>query len=181
MAASQGSGDDRSDPELLRALAADDRNALAELYRRHSAWLLARLSRRCADPDVVDQALQDTFVAVWRKPGAYRGSGEVAAWMWGIAIRRLIDQIRRRPAPLHQLDGTDAPSASAEEQVLLGVQHGALAGALDRLSPELRAVVQATVLDGLTTREAGRLLGIPAGTVKTRMMRAKPLLREGLA
>ena len=55
-----------------------------------------------------------------------------------------------------------------------------LAGALDRLSPELRAVVQATVLDGLTTREAGRLLGIPAGTVKTRMMRAKPLLREGL-
>ena len=42
-------------------------------------------------------------------------------------------------------------------------------------------MVQATVLDGLTTREAGRLLGIPAGTVKTRMMRAKPLLREGLA
>ena len=62
---------------------------------------------------------------------------------------------------------------AAEEQVLLGVEHGDLAGALGRLSPELRAVVQATVLDGLTTREAGRLLGIPAGTVKTRMMRAK--------
>jgi len=64
--------------------------------------------------------------------------------------------------------------------VLLGVEHGDLAGAMNQLSPELREVVQATVLDGLTTREAGRLLGIPAGTVKTRMMRAKAQLREGL-
>ena len=46
---------------------------------------------------------------------------------------------------------------------------------------ELRAVVQATVLDGLTSREAGRLLGIPAGTVKTRMMRARAQMREELA
>ena len=61
------------------------------------------------------------------------------------------------------------------------MEYGDLAGALDRLSPELRAVVQATVLDGLTTREAGRLLGIPAGTVKTRMMRAKAQMREALA
>ncbi|MGW2194947.1 RNA polymerase sigma factor [Streptosporangium sp. NPDC001682] len=70
---------------------------------------------------------------------------------------------------------------SAEEQVLLGIEYGELGQAMGRLSPELRAVVQATVLDGLTTREAGRLLGIPAGTVKTRMMRAKALLREELA
>jgi RNA polymerase sigma-70 factor (ECF subfamily) len=49
------------------------------------------------------------------------------------------------------------------------------------LSPELRAVMQATVLDGLTTREAGRLLGIPTGTVKTRMMRARAALRQELA
>ncbi|MEA2686385.1 MAG: hypothetical protein QOE93_1580 [Actinomycetota bacterium] len=172
--------DERTDADLLRAMAGDDRAALAELYGRHSAWLLARLSRRCADPDVVDQALQDTFVAVWKKPSGYQGSGEVAAWLWGIAIRRLIDQLRRRPAALHSLEGHDPTSPSAEEQVLLGVEHGDLAGALNRLSPELRAVVQATVLDGLTTREAARLLGIPAGTVKTRMMRAKPLLREGL-
>ena len=70
---------------------------------------------------------------------------------------------------------------SAEDLVLRGVEYGDLAGALRRLSPELRAVVQATVLDGLTTREAARLLGIPAGTVKTRMMRARGILREELA
>ena len=65
--------------------------------------------------------------------------------------------------------------------MLLGVEHGDLGGALARLSPELRAVVEATVLDGLTTREAGRLLGVPTGTVKTRMMRARAALREDLA
>lgn len=172
--------DERTDAGLLVAIADGDRDALAVIYRRHSAWLLLRLGRRCADPDLVDQALQDTFVAIWKRPGAYRGTGEVAAWMWGIAVRRLIDQMRRSRGPLRSLSPDDATSASAEELVLAGAEHGDLAGAMNRLSPELRAVVQATVLDGLTTREAAHLLGIPAGTVKTRMMRAKPLLREAL-
>jgi RNA polymerase sigma-70 factor (ECF subfamily) len=104
----------------------------------------------------------------------------VAAWIWGIGIRRLIDRLRRQPAASMRTT-VDATTASAEEEVLMKVEYGDLAGALQRLSPELRAVVQATVLDGLTTKEAGRLLGIPAGTVKTRMMRAKPLLREALS
>ncbi len=69
---------------------------------------------------------------------------------------------------------------SAEDQVLLGVEYGDLGGALGKLSPELRAVVQATVLDGLTNREAAHLLGIPQGTVKSRLSRAKPLLQEVL-
>ena len=175
------SGEDhRSDRELLEAVAADDRAALRVLYQRHAPWLVLRLSRRCADAGLVDEAVQDTFVAVWRKPGGYSGSGEVAAWIWGIGVRRLIDRLRRRPPTTTTRIAPDAVVPSAEEEVLAGVEHGDLAGALNRLSPELRAVVQATVLDGLTTREAARLLGIPAGTVKTRMMRAKPLLREAL-
>jgi RNA polymerase sigma-70 factor (ECF subfamily) len=172
--------DRRSDEQLLAAIADGDRGALAALYQRHSPWLLVRLSRRCADRDVVDMALQDAFVAVWRKPDAFQGRGAVAAWLWGIAIRRLIDQLRRRPA-LTIRPMREEVRVSAEEEVLLGVEHGDLAGGLERLSPELRAVVQATVLDGLTTREAARLLGIPAGTVKTRMSRARVQLREALA
>ena len=173
-------GDERGDEQLLLAVADGDRGALGTLYRRHSPWLLARLARRCSDREVVDMALQDTFVAVWRKPAAYQGRGEVAAWIWGIAIRRLIDQLRRRPAIIVDVS-SEAIRVSAEEEVLLGVEHGDLGGSLERLSPELRAVVQATVLDGLTTREAARLLGIPAGTVKTRMSRARTQLREALA
>jgi len=174
-----------SDADLLVAVRGGDRDALRVLHERHAPWLVLRLTRRCGDRAVVDEVVQDTFLAVWRRPEGYRGEGEVAAWIWGIGIRRLIDHLRRRPAPtpVHHTDLADAVPAtpSAEEHVLLGVEHGDLAGALNRLSPELRAVVQATVLDGLTTKEASRLLGIPAGTVKTRMMRARPILREALS
>lgn len=177
-----GPVEEPDDQALLGALAAGDRHALRQLYERHAPWLFLRLARRGADPGLVEDVVQETFVAVWRNSGAYRGTGEVAAWIWGIAIRRLIDRLRRRRPVLSGLVArTGQTEPSAEEQVLLGVQYGDLAGAIERLSPELRAVVQATVLDGLTTREAARLLGIPPGTVKTRMMRARAQLREALA
>lgn len=169
------------DAALLRAVARGDRRALAALHAEHAPWLVLRLSRRCSDPGLVDEVVQDTFVAVWRSASKWDGSGAVGAWIWGIGVRRLVDALRARPRPTAPLqDEMTGVVASAEEQVLLGVEHGDLAGALGRLSPELRAVVQATVLDGLTTREAGRLLGVPAGTVKTRMMRARAALREEL-
>jgi RNA polymerase sigma-70 factor (ECF subfamily) len=172
------------DADLLTRVADGDRHALEVLYRRHAPWLTARLNRRCSDPGVVDEVLQDAFVAVWKGADRYDGRGEVGAWVWGIAVRRLVDAVRRSPRPSAAL--LDVPETvdvvgSAEEQVLLGLEHGELGPALDRLSPELRAVVRATVLDGLTTREAGRLLGIPSGTVKTRMMRARAQLRKDLA
>jgi RNA polymerase sigma-70 factor (ECF subfamily) len=171
-----------SDADLVRAVAEGDRRALEDLYARHAPWLVLRLTRRCNDRALVDEAVQDTFVAVWRGARRWDGRGEVAAWVWGIGIRRLIDQLRSAPRPTEELPASwPGAEPSAEERVLVGVEYGDLAGALDRLSPELRAVVQATVLDGLTTREAGRLLGIPAGTVKTRMMRAKAQMREALA
>jgi len=172
--------DPRSDQQLLEAMAGGDRSALRSLHGRHAPWLLLRLGRRCADPAIVEEVVQDTFVAVWRKPAGYNGTGSVPAWIWGIGIRRLVDQFRRQRRPLVEVTEGMATTPSAEEQILLGVEYGDLGSALNRLSPELRAVVQATVLDGLTTREAARLLGIPAGTVKTRMMRAKPQLREAL-
>ncbi|WP_433347049.1 RNA polymerase sigma factor [Microtetraspora malaysiensis] len=168
-----------SDARLLGAVADGDRRALEIVYERNAPWLLLRLSRRCADQAVVDEAVQDTFVAVWRTAGKWNGKGEAAAWIWGIGIRRLLDLLRKRPLVVSP--AYEQIMVSAEEQVLLGIEYGDLGRALDRLSPELRAVVQATVLDGLTTREAGKLLGIPTGTVKTRMMRAKALLREELA
>ena len=83
------------DAALLRAVARDDEDALAALYDRHAGWLTVRMTRRCAMPDVVDHAVQDTFLAIWRDAGGYRGSGDVAAYIWGIGVRRLIDAIRR--------------------------------------------------------------------------------------
>jgi RNA polymerase sigma-70 factor (ECF subfamily) len=181
----------RDDAELILAVVDRELGALRVLHDRHAPWLTARLRRRCADPDIVAEALQDTFLAVWQGAHRYDGSGEVAAWIWGIGIRQLIGRTRRRPAPVPFADdalqaafghsGSADALVSAEDAALLGVEHGDLHGALSDLSPELHAVVQATVLDGLTTREAAKLLGIPSGTVKTRMRRARVALRGALS
>ena len=174
-----------TDAELLAAVADGDRDALRVLHDRHVVWVTARLRRRCADRDAVDEAAQDTFVAVWKAAGRWDGRGEPAAWIWGIAIRRLIGVLRTRGRWKRndKVAGVIESEimVAAEDQVLVGIEHGDLAAALRELSPELRAVVQATVLDGLTSREAGHLLGIPSGTVKTRMMRARIQLRGALA
>jgi RNA polymerase sigma-70 factor (ECF subfamily) len=177
--------DDRSDDELLVAVHDRDRGALNELYLRHESWLTVRLSYRCGDRGIVEEAVQDTFVKVWNLAGRYDGSGEVAAWIWGIGIRTLLHRMRPRKSLIDRLSAlrpthTSIDVTSAEDQALLAVQHGDVGGALGSLSPELRAVVQATVLDGLTCEEAARMLNIPSGTVKTRMMRAKRELREAL-
>ena len=171
---------------MLAAVAAGDRSAFEAFYRRFAPWLTARLRYRCPDAALVEDAVQETFLSVWRGSARYREQprGDVAGWLWQIGFRRLIDAIRGKGARdrlLGLLAGHHSPAApSAEEELLLGVQHGDLAGALARLSPELRAVMQATVLDGLSTREAAALLGIPVGTVKTRAMRARRQLREEL-
>lgn len=168
---------------LLRAVGRGDEDAFEVLVRAHTPWLEARLRRRCGDAEVVADVLQDTFVAVWRGARRWRGDGEVAAWIWGIAVRRLVSRLRGHPAPVpHDVDGAvDDLIVSAEEQVLLDVEHGDVGAALGRLSPELHRVMQATVLDGLTTREAAVLLGLPQGTVKGRVRKAKAQLRDDLS
>src|ERR1700761_741907 len=186
-----------SDATLLAAVGERDLDAMRALYDRHAGWLAVRLGRRCNDPDTVADAVQDTFVAVWQKPEGFRGDGDVAAWLWGIAIRRLLSRLRTRRdlvgAAGPELAGTAlagtalagaalaGAAPAAEDQVLLSVEYGDIGQALARLSPEMRAVIQAVVLDGLTAKEAARLLGMPVGSVKTRLSRGKAHLRAALA
>lgn len=176
--------DTSSDAELLARISAGDESALRELVERHHAWLTLRLRRRAGDDDLAATALQDTFVAVWRGAGTYRGDGDVGGWLWGIAVRRLISRLRTSPAPSPVDDAViarrSAVVVSAEDQLLAAVEHGDLGSALRRLSPELRLALQATVVDGLSTREAAHLLGLPHGTVKSRVRLAKAQLRTHL-
>lgn len=183
---------------LIAGIAAGDRHALELLYRQNAGWLTVRLQRRCADRELVDTALQDTFVVAWQRARSYTGAGDVGAWLWGIAVRKLIDQMRRRrPAPVDPvtITATGAPAfgpgaagptgvmsdPSAEAEVFAAHVGGDLGDAFRRLEPDLQAVLLATAVDGLTTREAAVLLGVPQGTVKTRLARARGQMQERLA
>lgn len=173
-------GEDRA---LVARIADGDRVALEMLYRRHAAWLTTRLQARCGDPELTDIAVQDTFLAAWKSARKYRGEGDVGAWLWGIAIRRLIDQLRKRRAtPLDPavIARSNTETASFEEHVFGDGTHGDLGDAMRELPDDLRAVLVATAIDGLSTKEAARLLGVPQGTVKTRLMRARHALQEAL-
>lgn len=180
---------EENDAALLRAVAVGDQAALARLYDRHAGWLHVRLTRRCPDPETVREVLQDTFVTVWRSAGAHRG-GEAGGWLWTIAARRLVDALRARERAERYAPVPAPPAPSAEDSVLDGLdgpdgvdglEYGDVGTALGRLGPELREVLRATVVDGLTTREAATLLGIPEGTVKSRALRARRELRAALA
>lgn len=171
------------DERLMRGVASGDTDALARLYDRHAPWLFLRLQRRAPDSGMVDEIVQDTFLAVWRGAGRYK-QGTVGGWIWTIAARRLVDAQRARgarPEDAAATVDTAHTAPSAEQDVLSGIEHGGLGTALDRLSPELRAVIQATVVDGVTTRDAAVLLDVPEGTVKTRARRARLQLREALS
>lgn len=72
-----------------------DRGAFELLYARNAPWLLLRLRRRCRDPELARELLQETFLTVWRAAASYRGDGTAVGWLWSIASGRLIDARRQ--------------------------------------------------------------------------------------
>jgi RNA polymerase sigma factor (sigma-70 family) len=171
--------------DLVRRTSRGDRRAFDELYRRTAPTLEARLRRRCADEDVVAEVLQETYLAVWRAAASFAGSataGSGIGWLWTIAANRLVDAFRRRArqGQLPAATRTETTAPAAEDEVLAGQIGQELEGALLALPAELRDVLRAMVLDGLSVRETSALLGVPEGTVKTRARRARIALREAL-
>ncbi|MFE2068221.1 RNA polymerase sigma factor [Streptomyces sp. NPDC059467] len=171
---------------LVRLVAKGDRAAFEELYRRTAPWMAVRLRRRCMDEQIVADVMQETYLTVWRAAGAFVGAtagGSAVGWLWTIAARRLVDAFRRRAHHAEPPPATVQQSAApaAEEEVLAATVSGDVGDALRRLAPELREVLQAMVLDGLSVRETAVMLGLPEGTVKTRARRARILMRKALA
>jgi RNA polymerase sigma-70 factor, ECF subfamily len=142
------------------------------------------LRRRCADEHVVAEVMQETYLAVWRAAGSFAGAavdGSAVGWLWTIAARRLIDAFRRRARESLPSTATEPVAPAAEDEALSDVVGDEIGVALARLAPELRQVLQAMVVDGLTVRETATLLGVPEGTVKTRARRARLAMREALS
>lgn len=161
------------DDELIAALAAGDDAALRQLFTRHAPWLAARLRTVLPPPDVED-VLQETFLAVWKGAGAYRPRGSPQAWMWVIARNQAALLLRRRgPATAPLVEGPQTGLDPAEAALVRAEIAAALAG------PE-GDVLRLMYVEGRPVAEVAALLGVPAGTVKSRAHRARRLLRVAL-
>jgi RNA polymerase sigma-70 factor (ECF subfamily) len=165
------------DDGLIAALAAGDDGALRELFTRHAPWLAARLRAALPPPDVED-VLQETFLAVWKGASRYRPRGTPRAWMWVIARNQAALLLRRRGPVTARLEGAwqagpDPAGATldpAEAAMVLADIAAALSG------PE-GEVLRLMYVEDRPVAEVAALLGVPAGTVKSRAHRARRMLR----
>lgn len=117
-------------------------------------------------------------MAIWRSAAAWNGSGEPAAWIWGIAQRRLVGVERRRSrweSPTSVSDGADP--GDADDVV---VERLRLESAVRSLDADLRSVIETTYVQDLSVEQSGIVLAVPAGTVKSRLKRARDRLRKEL-
>ena len=157
-----------------------DRHAFARLVRAHQSRVrqqLRRLTR--GDAALADDLAQETFVQAWLHLNDFRGDARLATWLHRIALTRFLQHVRRPHLPVEWLD-PDAQAAGdpghdprAVEDLARDVER-----ALQALSEIQRlAVVHCFHLD-LTHAEAAQVLGLPLGTLKSHLDRAKTRLRE---
>jgi RNA polymerase sigma-70 factor (ECF subfamily) len=178
------------DAEIVRQLARGDANALKVLYDRYSTNVFALLARMLGSGAEAEEQLQEVFLVLWREASRYDASrGSLRAWLYTMARRRALDVIRARgsrpqlgaeeDAALTQRgehsDETPEGSASAHQRA------AAVTIALAALPPKQREVLDLAYFQGLSQYEIAARLGVPVGTIKSRVRDAMIRLRAPLA
>ena len=165
------------DRELLSRIATGDEAAFKRLYARYADRVFRYALTLLRNRHLAEEVVQETMVAVWNGARTFRGTAQVSTWIFGIArnqahalLRREARGVRTANEPLVLPD----PAGQVEK-----VER--VRSALERLPPEQREVVFFAFYEGLSYREIARILGIPEGTVKSRMYHAKRNLAEVLA
>jgi RNA polymerase sigma-70 factor (ECF subfamily) len=171
--------------DLLRRVAERaDTTAFRELYQTYGPRVKAYMMRLGADAGTAEDLAHETLFAVWRRAALYRADkGSAEGWIFAIARNLRIDRLRRE-APwqelpqelLNRASGEALPDVALSERE----QQSRLRAALSNLPPEQHEVVALSYLDGLShTAIAGRL-GLPLGTVKSRLRIAYQKIRTAL-
>jgi RNA polymerase sigma-70 factor (ECF subfamily) len=176
----------RSDEDLIEAAAAGDGQALSALYDRYAAAVYALALGIVRNPEAAKEVTQEVFLSFWRRPGRFdrsRGSGR--AWLLSLAHHRAVDVLRRNRVR-HANSLTEEAAASDEdwtEEVVRSLEGARVREALAALPEAQREALVLAYYGGLTQREIAERLGIPLGTVKTRMrdglLRLRALLGGG--
>nr|WP_084515313.1 RNA polymerase sigma factor SigM [Nocardia acidivorans] len=171
-----------TDRDLLAAHARGERHAFAELLRRHRDHLWQTALRASYTPEDAADSLQDALLSAHRGAGGFRGDAEVRSWLHRIVVNACLDRIRRnklrRTVPLSDESVLEPPYPRddfARLDAALVVD-----AALFTLPAEQRTALVAVELEGYSIAEAAVLLGVPAGTVKSRCARGRRRLEEHL-
>jgi RNA polymerase sigma-70 factor (ECF subfamily) len=167
------------DAQLLERIAARDLKAFEQLYRHYQPRLARFLVNIVKRPQLVEEVLNDTMMAVWSTAANFRGASKVSTWIFAIAYRQGVKARSRWDEPLPDLPDNDQPSGEASPDELLhrSRAHYILVEAMNRLSADHRAVVDLTYFQGMGYREIAEIMGCPIDTVKTRMFHARRKLK----
>ncbi len=168
--------DDARDQALLQRVAADDREALEELYSRYHRRLARFLTRITFRYELAEEIINDTLWIVWQQAGEFRGASRVSTWIMGIAYRRALATLRHvsvRPgvSAMDEPEQAEDPATEVEQRDLLN-------RALAMLPLEQRLVLELTYYLGHSCEEIAAMTECPVNTVKTRMFHARRKLRQ---
>lgn len=169
--------------DLIERVAAGDRQALAELYQCYREPLLRYLRVLTSDDGLAEEILQDALFAAWNGANRFAGQSSARSWLYGIARRRARDEMRKRRftfVDLALVENTLAHEPEPDDVVLTNAAIDDVADAIERLSIAHREALILTFVHGLSYRELAEVLGIPLGTVKSRLNHAKRALRGQL-
>ena len=173
-----------SDEQVLEAVGRGDDDALGVLYDRFGRLAFRLAFRILRDRALAEDAVQEAFLAVWRSADAYkRERAKPSTWILTVVHRRAVDIVRReqtrRGEPLEV--APEPVSGPADEDAVLRDRRAAVQAALTELPDDQRQALELAYYGGLTQSELAERLGVPLGTVKSRMFAGLGRLRELLA
>jgi RNA polymerase sigma-70 factor (ECF subfamily) len=158
-----------SDAELLGRIADGDRGAFEALYHRFARPVYGLALRRLGDRDRAEEAVQETFTAVWRSARSYRADrGPGAPWLYAVARNAIVDRFRSKGDPIADLPESPSTEAGPQESAEAAWIAWRVHRALEDLPPTEREVLELAYWSGLSQSEVAGFLNIPLGTVKTR-------------
>lgn len=171
-----------ADRELIRRYLAGDVDAFESLMAAHEQRVFSICLRMMRNRDAALDATQETFLTVLRKADRYKEQAAFSTWLYRVTVNTCYDQLRRakrrrsEPMPEH-LDPRDPKSGDEISAVELRPE---IERALGLIQPEFRAAVVLVDLEGMSLEGAADTLGVPIGTVKSRVFRARRQLAEEL-
>ena len=167
---------------VLGAASRGDHRAFAEIVQHYDDGLRALAYRLLGDRDRMDDVLQESYVRAFRALPRFRGEARLGTWLYRIVYNACIDELerwkRRAELPLDEVHEQADPRPDTAAAL---AQHDALSAALAALAPQDRAALLLVDAQGFDYRAAGRVLGVPEGTVASRLNRARAEVRRTLA